>query len=276
MKKISASIILSLAWFISHTSWGKVQEIRSMHEIHEDITPQTLVVFDIDNTLMSPTGNLGSDQWFFYLKHLYGLQGLGEKESLDKANRIWNKTQELITVKPVESDTPAWIQSLQKKGIKTMALTARSLHVAETTKKQLRSIQVQFTPTAPYSKTLTLQKDELHSPDQALFTDGILLIGERNNKGLVLEAFLKKIGYIPEKILFIDDKVKHVDNMEKVLASLSIPYFGYRYAALDAQVEAFKTQFAEVNHPQTADLFLMGILPPQTQHRTPDAKHQSQ
>ena len=276
MKKISVSIFLSLALFISHTSWAKVQEIRSMHEIHEEITPQTLVVFDIDNTLMSPTGNLGSDQWFFYLRHLYSLQGLSEKESLDKANLTWNKTQELISVKPVESDTPAWIQSLQKKGIKTMALTARSLDVAETTKKQLKSIHIQFTPTPPYSKALTLEKTELHAPDPAMFTDGILLVGERNNKGLVLEAFLKKICYTPEKILFIDDKLKHVENMEKALTSLSIPYFGYRYAALDAHVEAFKAQFAEVNHQQTADLFLMGILPHKTQHRNLDAKRQSQ
>lgn len=246
-----------------------------MHEVQEEITPQTLVVFDIDNTLITPTGNLGSDQWFFYLQKIYSLKGLSEKESMDQANLTWNKTQELIKVKAVESDTPSWIEQLQKKGIKTMALTARNTDVADTTKKQLQSIQVNFRATPPSSQTLKLSKTELQSEEGAIFTDGILLVGEGNNKGLVLRAFLKKLGYTPEKIIFIDDKLKHVNNMEKALSTLSIPYFGYRYAALDQQVEAFKNQTSEVNDQKTAELFFMGQLPGEKPTRRTNAKSES-
>ena len=121
-----------------------------------------------------------------------------------------------------------------------------------------------------------MDQAELHSEESAIFTDGVLLVGEKNSKGLVFEAFLKKIGYTPEKIIFIDDKVKHVQTMEKALAPLAIPYFGYRYAALDPQVEAFKVQTSEITDQKTAELFLMGLLPHETRGQTQNAKRQSQ
>ena len=276
MKHSVLCITLISCLLMSSLSWAKVQEIRSIHEVQEEITPQTLVVFDIDNTLITPTGNLGSDQWFFYLQKIYTLKGLPEKESAEKATITWNKTQELIRVKAVESETPTWIQQLQKRGIKTMALTARRADVAEVTKKQLQSIHVEFKTHSPSSQTLNLSKAELQSEEDAIFTDGILLVGEGNNKGLVFKAFLKKIGYTPEKIIFIDDKVKHVNNMEKALSSLSIPYFGYRYAVLDQQVEAFKAQISEVSDQKTAELFFMGQLPGEKSIRKSNAKNQSQ
>ena len=43
------------------------KEISDMSDISEAITGDTLLIYDLDNTVYEPVGNYGSDQWFFYL-----------------------------------------------------------------------------------------------------------------------------------------------------------------------------------------------------------------
>lgn len=47
-----------------------VREIKSMAEIVPEIRSTTLLVLDIDNTLVEPVGNIGSDQWYYYLEKI--------------------------------------------------------------------------------------------------------------------------------------------------------------------------------------------------------------
>jgi hypothetical protein len=143
-----------------------------------------------------------------------------------------------------------------------MALTARTLDIAERTIAQLKSIHIQFDGHSLQDKDLKIPASELGSKDDALFTRGVLFVGETNNKGKVLAHFLDQLHYHPEKIVFVDDKRKHVDAVEAALAKVGVPYIGFRYGALDKKVKAYNELMSEVTDELSADLLLEGVVNP--------------
>lgn len=85
----------------------------------------------------------------------------------------------------------------------------------------------------------------------ALYLGGIIFTGNYS-KGEVVAAWLKQIDYRPTKIIFIDDKLKNVESVERALHSRDFPFYGLRYDYLDKRVANFnwdKTQ-------KELDLFL--------------------
>ena len=50
---------------------AEIRETKFMQEVMSAIDSETLAIFDIDNTLIEPIGNMGSDQWFYYLIKIY-------------------------------------------------------------------------------------------------------------------------------------------------------------------------------------------------------------
>jgi hypothetical protein len=218
--------------------------LQRMREIMPHVDRNTLVVFDIDNTVLEPMQTLGSDQWFYHLlQKVKAEEKLDDERAIDRAMEIWNAVQQDTQVRAVEPETPALIRELQQKGIATFALTARTLDSAEVTKKQLRSIGVDFAarPLHPSDLDFTLA-----SP--ARFTAGILFAGEKNAKGDVLLAFLAKVGLRPKRVLFIDDKEKNVVSVERSLTSAAIPHVVFRYGAADPRVSRFRADVADMQY----------------------------
>ena len=214
--------------------FSEIREIKSMRQIEREVNRETLLVFDLDNTLIEPIQSLGSDQWYYYLVRKYKeMDKMSEEKAYQKADEVWNKTQWLVEVESVEKTTPQFIQKLQRKGIKMMGLTARTFDISDVTMKQLKSVGIEFKK-AVYPKNL-----EFKLVDTAHYVQGIMYIGEQNDKGKVLVQFLKSIHYQPKKIVFVDDKQKHVTSMERALAELKIKYIGFRYGAADERVQRF-------------------------------------
>ncbi len=184
-----------------------------------------------------------------------------DQEIETKAMDVWNKSQEMIQVKAVEKDTPAFIASAQKKGISIIAITARTLDIADQTLKQLKSIQIDLSKTSIHRGVLRFTKADLQMKDEVLMKDGVVFVGENNNKGEVLVSLLQKLNLKPKKIVYVDDKPKHVQNVEKSLSSRNIPYYGFRYGAADQKVKAYNELMAEIKDQNTARLFLLGQSP---------------
>ena len=51
--------------------------------------------------------------------------------------------------------------------------------------------------------------------------------------------FLHHIGFKPDKIIFIDDKLKYVTAVEKAVEAEGIEFVGIRYSRLDEEVKSF-------------------------------------
>lgn len=242
--------IFSFIFLILETSYAEIRQTDFMKEVLREADGNTLVIFDIDNTLIEPFGQLGSDQWYYFLERKYReIDLLTEDQAYAKAMFVWNRTQEIIQVKAVEADTPDLIKDLQTRGIKTLGLTARTLDVADETLKQLKSVGIQLSNQPVYSSDLDIVSDDL-----ARYTRGVLFVGDRNNKGKVLLEFLRRIGLTPARVIFVDDKMKHVKNVEVALQPLPVEYFGFRYGSTDKKVNSFNADAKELK------LFFFGEL----------------
>src|SRR5690349_6313422 len=136
MKKIF-SIVIFILTIGAFGAQAEIREANSMQVALENVRAGDLVVFDIDNTILSPTQTLGSDQWYGYLVEKYKRGGADESSAIDLALRDWIAVQKVTRVNPVERITPQLIRSLQKRGIPLMALTARPGELKTATARQL-------------------------------------------------------------------------------------------------------------------------------------------
>jgi len=226
---------------MSSVSFGEIREIKLMSEAVAEVDEATLLIFDIDNTLLKPAQTLGADQWYDHLVKQYMATGYSESAAIDKAIAMWTAVQKATKVVAVEAVTPDLISKEQQRGIKAMALTARPLDLIDATNRQLKSIGVDFTRTPFLTKPLSLKANDL-----AKFTDGVLFVGPKNNKGKVLKQLFETTKKMPKHIVFVDDKVKHVRNVEDAMKDLPLKYIGFRYGATDEEVAGFKPAIADV------------------------------
>jgi hypothetical protein len=225
---------VALGLMTAVSAHAEIKEIQSMAEILPYINDQTLLVFDLDNTVMEPVQTLGSDQWFHYL--------LNQSYTVDQAVAVWSQVQPVSQMEAVESITPEIIKQGQLAGLKVMALTARPPSLAQTTETQLLSVGVDFQGSPVFENDIT---DISGLGDQGPeYIRGIEFVSPKLSKGEALVQFLHQIHFKPRRIVFIDDTAKHTVTVNASLNSEGIENFEFRYGALDAQVAAFDSKVA--------------------------------
>jgi len=230
------NIILSVFLCFPSAASADVREISSMAEIRPELTTSTLLIFDIDNTLVEPEGNIGSDQWYYYIEKAYKRDGLDEAAAEAKAGEAWSWALANVKVKAVEDTTPALVREQQKRGLKIIALTARDAKDAPATFRQLKDIGVD------------------------LGTD-VVFVGDGPDKGKALVKELKKRKLKPARIVFVDDKPHHVKNVDAALTDARIPSVSFRYGAADSKVRAFNEVMSEAGDRTSAELLFQGRPP---------------
>ena len=235
-----------LALLAGAPAGAEVREISAMKEIVPSLDRDTLLVLDIDNTLIEPTGNLGSDQWYYYLVRRMVAAGLVRAEAERRCLPLWNDMQWLIRVRPVEKETPSLIAEAQRRGVRVVALTARTPALAQRTRLQLASVGLRLAGGDP--------DRSLSANGATRFIGGVLYAGDGRDKGELLVQLLRHLRPAPKKIVFVDDKAHNVRNVERALARRRIPVRCFRYAAADGRVRAFESDVAD------AELFFTGQL----------------
>jgi hypothetical protein len=200
---------------------------------------KTLVVFDLDNTLIYANQDLGGDAWFFHVLNEKIASGLSREEALAIVLPMYYEVNNHITLSSVEPESPTVLSTLQNNGIPTVALTTRSLPFVERTKIQVKDTGFNFAACKIFAKDLTL---ELARP--ALLTDGIIFCND-NNKGQTLLKMLEACNFKPETIVFIDDKLSHLIDVEKECLLNKIQFIGIRYGKLDSIATQFDAKRAE-------------------------------
>ncbi len=217
--------------------FAQVIEIKNISDTN-DLDKYNLVIFDLDNTILEPVQLLGSDQWFCNRLKKYENDGLDAKKALDKTLLEWYEIQSVTQVKLVENEIKNLIENLQNKKIKIMGLTTRNVDFAFASIKQLDALDIDLCKTAPYKKNLFFENG-------LVFKKGILF-ADGKNKGMVLKCFFKKIGFFPKSIVFIDDKLKHVLDVEDFCKTYKIKFLGYRYGFLDEKIKNFDSKICNI------------------------------
>ncbi len=228
---------------------AEVREASTMLPVEAELTPGTLLVFDVDNTLLGPVGNLYSDQWAYYAEKAFKRDGLSEEEAGKKLGEIWTEGLKRSKVKPVENTTPAIVAKAQKAGYAVMALTARGPEDAPATRRQFKDAGYDLSRSGPKSRA-------------AGYDNGVLFVGDGPDKGKALVAFLAAAKLKPARVVFVDDKPHHAKNVDAALTAAGIPCVAFRYGAADAKVRAFNDVMAEADTAENAEALFHGRLAP--------------
>ena len=201
----------------------------------------TLIVFDLDNTLIQTSQHLGSDEWFTHrLEHLTK-QGLSIDKALDQVVPHWIEVQNRTEVDFVDPLIPNLLDKMQKKHVPMIGLTKRPPAMANRTLQQIAPLHINFDKTAPLKGPLVFEELNASSYQQ-----GIIFIAQGIEKGPAITAYLKKLAKMPKKIVLIDDKMSHLQSVAKALEMMEIPFIGIRYSGADEKVKAFNPKIADI------------------------------
>lgn len=226
-------------FLFSFSLHAEVITLHTWEEIEqklETLTPEDLAVFDVDDTLIVYTHPL-------MFHESYPIIGRFIKE-----NKLSNEIVELATSKLFarfdwvelrDSKIPATLNQLKERSIKCIALTAQSTgkrgdipRMEEWRHLQLRDKGIDFSK-GPFRSTLHFsQLDAVKVP---VFHDGILCSWDVP-KGIVLAAFLDRINFKPQRIVFIDDKKDWVEGVAKEMDDRSIPNLCIHYHLAERQI----------------------------------------
>jgi hypothetical protein len=244
-KNMTASIALILSLFFFSNASAFIIESDKLSTVLNYINqPNTLVIFDIDNTLAHPIEELSSDEWFCHLVDTKMQQGHDYITSIYYALPKAFYAQFNVPLEPTEEDIPALIANLVDNGIAVMALSTRSLFIAERTLEQLDTINITF-----FIPGVDPQDFVLPMTHPCFYKQGILF-GGNNDKGEALICFFNLMNYHPDAVVFIDDKMKYLIAVEKALEALDITFYGIRYSGCDERVKSFDATKAEEQYSE--------------------------
>lgn len=212
-----------------------IVEIDTVGHVVLSDPSDTLILFDIDDTLIDSSGMIGSKAWREYIKE--ATQG-------DK-RRNWHDVLTLFVarhypVSAVEPSTPDFIQTLQASGHLVFGLTSRERNrwydtpvsaIDRLTAQQLRSVGIDLSRTELPPQYAYLQG----LPE---YYDGILF-ADTDSKGEYVVKMLQNAAVRPKRIIFVDDRESHVSSVDKALKKLGIESASYVYGATDPKSEQF-------------------------------------
>lgn len=219
---------------------AEILEIHKLEEVLPFVDKDTLVVLDIDDTLMVPAQMLGGDCWFRHTMKQLLTEGLSFEEALAYVLPQYTLQQHKLEVKAVEDNTATVVHELQRKAGEVIALTTRSNILIYRTIEQLKSLDIDFT-----RKPLYDEKTHLATDFELYYIEGILST-EVRHKGEALMKVCERFNYMPKKVLFVNDKLKYVLQLDETFEELGIPYYGFRYAGADVLTSQYDPQIAKV------------------------------
>lgn len=233
--------IFLLLIFAASSLNAKLIECQRLHEILPFIDENTLVVFNINNVLTVSSQDAGTTPWAEeHIARISAEKNLPKPHATNLFIPLWHDILIASDVELFDPNAEAIIRYLQSNNIKTMALTNRYVEMGYPTHRQLRSVGIDFAKNPPFPEDFFIQGTE--SPTK--YIEGIIFNGLINFKGDSLAAFLKQIKYSPSKLIYIEDKPKHLAQVEQAITALGIPFIGVHFGALELQRQAYRPDLA--------------------------------
>lgn len=229
-----------LILFVFATGEAKVIQTATVETVLPFIDQDTWILVDLDNTTFEGKQALGHTDWFYDKVHRLMNEGMSLEDSTRECYPEWIEVQKLCPVKPIEEAFIRALIQFQRQGNIVMGLTHRQPSIADSTLRQLNSLGLNFLSSAPIKNSLVVS-----SATPTLFEEGVMFTGEYNKKGEILVRFLSIIDKLPKKIVFFDDKISHVQDVESALAELDVEYLGVHYTACEHVEKVYSPEIAE-------------------------------
>ena len=217
---------------------SSIKEIHQIQEVSQYLTHKNcLVIFDIDNTLLFPKTDLGSDQWFSHMVEAQTKLGVDTNTAIKAVLPIYFHVHAKIDLVPTELDLTSKLAHIHTRCHHAICLTARSLPLVPATMAQLTKNNLDF-PANPYAHLFIAIEHSFDLPHPHMYKNNVLFCG-LNDKGTILLAYLDHINYKPDLIVFVDDKAKNITAVELAAKQRNIEFVGLRYAGCDQRVQDF-------------------------------------
>jgi hypothetical protein len=216
----------------AHAVIVEAQNLDLFSRALAQVDSQTLVMFDVDETLLIPEDAIlqaGMHPTFDrYQEEVFGKEA-GEYEL---SQILASMEFELVDQRSV-----ALIRSLQQRHVRTIAFTripGGPLGIlpsrADWRVAHLKKHGIDFRSAFPHLQELTVPAVAGEEP--AFFKHGVLFAGVRE-KGPVLVEFLAAIPWRPSKVLFLDDNRSQLESVETSLQGSGIEFVGFHYTDVE-------------------------------------------
>jgi len=220
---------------------AEIIETAHFDEMTQYMHPETLIIVDIDDTLLIPVQTLGTDVWFSSRLNHHLKTHEDYSLALDRSLGEWEAVRHLTGVKIVEEGTDTLIRDMQSNHVVVMGLTTQGLALATRTIIQLNSLGINLSVTAPAKEDHYF----INGPHGVLYREGILFTSG-TAKGQALLKLLDLLDYHPKRVVFINDKKTHLQDLEKGVLSRGIDFIGLRYSYSDERVANYSQEIADV------------------------------
>lgn len=204
-------------------------------DLNKNINHNSLIVFDVDDVLLSPTDQLLKSHNKFFLDQAFS-ETL-RKSSLMHAEKIWSIAWKDHKAELIDQRIPFFIKELQrKKTHRVIALTKANtgsygilknieIHRAEMLKKL--NINFFLTNQKLHNKIFYGRKCKNTSYFPCYYQGIIYTCGLPKEE--ILDLFLTEYKLNPESLFFIDDQYKNLEQMEMYCQKKGISFYGYHY-----------------------------------------------
>lgn len=204
-----------------------------------------LLVFDIDNTLLTMPQFLGSDQWFNYHAGLISGGRDPNFSTWDDLLAAQTALFSLASMKSTQEGTGVLIKQATSRGVDVFLLSARGPELYDATTRELRRNQIVLNAPRACSFAICNLSGIYRDADirraitalggtptrtpyrDVVIRDGVMLASAQD-KGTMLRVLLAAIpsgSY--DKIIFVDDSQKNIDSV--ATSGLPIPLSLYHY-----------------------------------------------
>lgn len=277
-KRPTPSILLPLAvacatasYLASYTAASEYLETNDFGDVADVVAdysdrfgaPNTLLVIDIDNTLLTMQGDLGSDSWFEWQEYLLSQEpdspDLVAKDFaglLDAQGLLFK----LGKMHPPQPNLPVLVKQIQSIGVPTLVLTSRGPAFRAATERELEAAGYDFTSTVietepyPSDEFLPYNPEDfaasglsaedigayrLGKPRPVSMANGVFMSAGQH-KGAMLATVLNKAKQQPAAVVFVDDHGRHVHRVANALSKRGIEATVLHYKLLDDRVQRFR------------------------------------
>lgn len=230
--------ILFILLFFTNISVAHIIITNNFETIKNNIATadsNTLVIFDIDEVLLQPRDQILNIKNSKKLQNMF--YNLSPKLTEEQIQELDSLIMLQRQVEPVDPRFIELIKKLQTKQIKTLALTQCSTgtlgkvpNLENWRIQELKKLGYNFDKCWQNIKTKFFQtlKSQVDLKRTPAFKQGIIF-SCGVPKGDTLKAFLHYIHLNPKNIIFIDDKIKNIESIEKFTKQNNIVFLGIQY-----------------------------------------------
>lgn len=203
-------------WVGNQPLTGKVIETNTIATVLDYADSDSLVFFDITNTLYKPMNTLSDKKWRTYLSEHAQAVLSDPKLAEQYANQIEGDIVRNIPKELVEANAPATIKQLQDKKVPVLSITRKRMdapyaaNFGKITADHLKSLGIDLGKSLEY---FAVPSDE--KQDDYTFAYGIIFTN-KNPIGSSLETFLNHLKVQPKKIVMVENSLKYLPEIESL------------------------------------------------------------